>query len=152
VPYDAVGPGLRRRKARDVARPALGLVVHLDGEFAQHGIAVEELDREGFVVCGLRRKPVEDDDAVWRVAADRGLRAALGLLARRESRPPQRRPRRKDEELRREDRVAVLVQRRQVVEYPERPTLGRDDEVLVLDREVRNRNDGQVLLKRPPRL
>src|SRR5262249_59319491 len=48
------------------------------------------------------------------------------------------------------NRVLVVMERRQVVENPERPALRRNNEVLVLDDEIGDRCRRQVELERLP--
>src|SRR5438034_8325994 len=46
--------------------------------------------------------------------------------------------------------VGQLLQRRQVIENPERPAVRRGDEVVVLDYQVVNWHNGEVTLQRLP--
>ena len=42
------------------------------------------------------------------------------------------------------------MKRRKIIENPERATVGRDNEILLLDHHIGNLNDRQVQLKRLP--
>src|SRR3970282_2540198 len=67
---------------------------------------------------------------------------------------PVSRARSEEMELRALDRVIDLLQRRDVVEDPERAARGRDDQVvrLLVDPEVRHRRHRKVELERVPAL
>src|SRR5262249_25516894 len=127
--------------------PFLFLLLAREG--TQHLVSGENLEDDRLLLLRPFLPPVVDHGSAGQLLAP-SLERVLVVLADSLDLDPDRRAWREETHGVVGERLVPLLKRREVVEDPERSSLRRGDQVVVLDREVGDRDDREVALKSFP--